>query len=447
MEVKEPSAKYLARSGHKQTEVGVIPGDWECTSVGELVRDGMLEKPLDGNHGNIHPKSGDFVSFGIPFVMANNVRGGRIDLTNCAFIRKEQADSLQKGFSRPGDVLLTHKATIGNTAIVGEIPFEYIMLTPQVTYYRVADRTRLSNRYLRQFFDSSSFQAVLLAKSGGGTRAYIGITAQLQLPVVLPSTKVEQETIAEALSDADSLIESLEELLTKKRQLKQGATQELLSGKRRLPGFNGEWEVKALGELFSFSGGLSASRDQLSVEGHCYLHYGDIHLSSKSFIDVRAEFQDIPKLKVPLNKVAAKSLLADGDVVFVDASEDDEGASKHVVVVNPDNKPFISGLHTIAAKGKSAELDHQYRRYCFQTRAVKSQFRFFAVGTKVSGISKTNIAKVTMPVPSVAEQAAIAAILSDMDAEVATLGTKLAKAQQIKQGMMQELLTGRIRLV
>lgn len=102
------------KPGYKQTEVGVIPEDWECTTVRRLVDAGILEKPLDGNHGNIHPKGGDFVSFGIPFVMANNIKGGQVDLTNCSFIRKEQADSLQKGFSRAGDVLLTHKATIGS---------------------------------------------------------------------------------------------------------------------------------------------------------------------------------------------------------------------------------------------------------------------------------------------------------------------------------------------
>ena len=115
----------------------------------------------------------------------------------------------------------------------------------------------MSNLYLRQFFDSFSFQAVLLAMSGGGTRAYIGITAQLQLPVVLPSTKAEQEAIAEALSDADALIESLEQLLVKKRQLKQGAMQELLTGKKRLPGFSGEWETKRLGELANIQRGAS----------------------------------------------------------------------------------------------------------------------------------------------------------------------------------------------
>lgn len=223
--------------------------------------------------------------------------------------------------------------------------------------------------------------------------------------------------------------------------------QDLLTGKKRLPGFSGEWEVKRLGDLFAFSGGYSASRDQLSTKGHCYLHYGDIHKSSKTFIDVRTEYQDIPKLDIPLRAASASSLLDDGDVVFVDASEDEEGTSKHVVVVNKEKKPFISGLHTIVAKGKTNEVAHEYRRYCFQTLAVRQQFLFYAVGTKVSGISKTNIVKIILPVPSVPEQNAIASILSDMDAEISDLEAQLAKTHTIKQGMMNELLNGKIRLI
>jgi len=265
--------------------------------------------------------------------------------------------------------------------------------------------------------------------------------------IPLPPTLAEQQAIAAALSDADAWIASLEQLIRKKRQVRQGAMQELLTGKRRLPGFNGKWEVKPLGDLFAFSGGLSASRDQLTSEGYCYLHYGDIHLSSKSFIDAKAEYSKIPKLDISLGKVSPSSLLNDGDIVFVDASEDDDGASKHIVVVNTDKIPFISGLHTIVAKSKTDELDHKYRRYCFKTKEIKKQFLFYAVGTKVTGISKTNIAKILLPVPILDEQAAIASILDNMDAEIAALEQKLAKARLVKQGMMQELLTGRIRLI
>ena len=245
----------------------------------------------------------------------------------------------------------------------------------------------------------------------------------------------------------DGLLGGLDRLVAKKRDLKQAAMQQLLTGQTRLPGFQGEWKVKCFGKLFNFSGGYSASRDHLSSEGHFYLHYGDIHGATKTTVDVRTDYQDISKLDVPLNRIASKSMLEDGDVVFVDASEDDDGVSRHVVVVNKDKKPFISGLHTIVAKSKTDELSHEYRRYCFQTAAIRQQFQFYAVGTKVTGISKTNIAKLTMPVPTVPEQTAIAEILMIMDAELAALEQRREKTHALKQAMMQELLTGRIRLI
>ena len=106
----------------------------------------------------------------------------------------------------------------------------------------------------------------------------------------------EQEAIAEALSDADALIESLEQLIAKKRQIKQGAMQELLTGKRRLPGFSGEWEEKSLSELFRLQRWFHSVTKSTSSDGYCYLHYGDIRYSKKCDIDVQSEYQDIPKL-------------------------------------------------------------------------------------------------------------------------------------------------------
>ena len=130
-----------------------------------------------------------------------------------------------------------------------------------------------------------SFQA-------GGNRQGLNFSQIGAIILSLPPTLAEQEAIAEALSDAEALIEALEQLIAKKRQIKQGAMQELLTGKRRLPGYNGEWTKKSFGELFDISGGLSASRSQLSTEGYCYLHYGDIHLSNKYFINVKMEYSN-----------------------------------------------------------------------------------------------------------------------------------------------------------
>ena len=128
-------------------------------------------------------------------------------------------------------------------------------------------------------------------------------TRTLQL---IPPWTAEQRAIATALSDVDALLDGLDRLIAKKRDLKQAALQQLLTGQTRLPGFHGEWEVKTLGDLFNFSGGYSASRSQLSTEGHCYLHYGDIHGATKTCVDARADYQDIPKFNIPLKRVSAQ---------------------------------------------------------------------------------------------------------------------------------------------
>lgn len=204
--------------------------------------------------------------------------------------------------------------------------------------------------------------------------------------------------------------------------------------------------MRSIGDLFAISGGLPASRAQLGARGHCYLHYGDIHTSSRYFVDVDAPDVDLPRLDIRLSDVPAGALLRDGDVVFVDASEDDEGTSKHQVVRNLRNVPFIAGLHTIVAKSKGSDLFNGYRSYCFRSQSVIKQFLFYSAGTKVSGISKTNISKICLSIPSLSEQKAIAGALSDADALIEPLEQLIAKKRQIKQGAMQELLTGKRRL-
>lgn len=166
-----------------------MSSEWKTYTVQELIDAGMLDEPLDGNHGSIHPKASDYVSAGVPFIMANDLVNGKVDYANCAYITEAQASTLRKGFAKPGDVLLTHKATIGRTAIVSD-EYDIIILTPQVTYYRV--KKGISNRYLKYYFDSSTFQQLFANWAGSGsTRAYLGITAQRKLPIVLPPYEVQ----------------------------------------------------------------------------------------------------------------------------------------------------------------------------------------------------------------------------------------------------------------
>lgn len=184
-----------------------LPNEWSVKTVEELVKEKILDKPLDGNHGGIHPTQKDFVNEGIPFIMASDIKNGIIDYINCKYITLETSKGLKKGFAREGDVLLTHKATIGRTAIVQGIMSPYIVLTPQVTYYRILNSHKLDNRYLKYYFMSKGFSELFNAwAQGGSTRAYLGITAQQKLPIIVPSIQ-EQKAIANILSSLDEKIE------------------------------------------------------------------------------------------------------------------------------------------------------------------------------------------------------------------------------------------------
>ncbi len=419
------------KPGYKQTEVGVIPEEWDAKTLGEVatIRDGTHQTPK-------------YVASGIPFYSVEHVTSG--DFANTKFISESEHRFLTKSFKiEKGDILMTRIGSIGDCKLIDwDVNASFY-----VSLALLKIHSGYSAAFISHYSKSASFQKeVALNSLQSAIPRKINLGPISNVKVALPPLP-EQRAIATALSDVDALLGALDRLIAKKRDLKQAAMQQLLTGQTRLPGFHGEWEVKTLGDLFNFSGGYSASRDQLSTEGYCYLHYGDIHGATKTCVDTRADYQDIPKLDIPLKRVSPSSLLKDGDVVFVDASEDDEGTSRHVVVVNKDNVSFISGLHTIVAKSKTNELAHEYRRYCFQTTAIRQQFLFYAVGTKVSGISKTNIPKLTLPVPSVPEQTAISAVLTDLDAELALLEQRQAKTRALKQGMMQELLTGKTRLV
>lgn len=417
------------KPGYKKTEVGTIPEEWDVSLVGQMFRlvNGRAFKPED------------WKGIGTPIIRIQNLNDPTAEYNH------SQAPVPERNRVEHGDLLFAWSGTIG-TSFGARVWTGPSGVLNQHIFKVHVDERRMTLPFALLVF--ARVEEDIAKQAHGFKASFVHVKKSDLVKVALPLPPIrEQRVIAEALGDVDGLLSGLDRLIAKKGDVKQATMQQLLTGQSRLPGFYGEWEVKTFGELFNFSGGYSASRDQLSADGHCYLHYGDIHGATKTTVDTRADYSNIPKLNIPLKRVSSQSMLEDGDVVFVDASEDDNGTSRHVVVVNKEKKPFIAGLHTIVAKSKTDDLAHEYRRYCFQTAAIRKQFLFYAVGTKVSGISKTNIAKLTLPVPTTTEQTAIAEVLSDMDAELVGLEQRREKTRALKQAMMQELLTGRTRLV
>jgi type I restriction enzyme S subunit len=190
----------LTKIFFEQHLIDVNSESCQLISIRNLRRMGILEIQ-DGNHGELHPTSTDYVEEGIPFIMANDIRNGQVNLKSCTFITKEKADKLRIGFSKPKDILLTHKGTVGETTIVPDnIGFPYIMLTPQVTYYRVLTKA-INPSFLCYCFQSSFFQEQLkIIGSKQSTRAFVGIVAQRDLIIILPAKK-EQDKICNFLDN------------------------------------------------------------------------------------------------------------------------------------------------------------------------------------------------------------------------------------------------------
>lgn len=259
----------------KRTAIGIRDLSFELTTVGELVKRGVLERPIDGNHGEIHPKASDFVDEGVPFIMASDLKNGRVDYESCAFITERQAEGLRKGFAKNGDVLLTHKATIGETAIVDYDQHPYIMLTPQVTYYRVKDHSVLNNRYLKAYFDSSLFQQTLQMLAGSGsTRAYLGITEQHRLPIILPPPD-KQHKIAAVLATLEDLIANNQRRIALLESMAEEVYREWFV-RMRFPGSETatfekgrpvKWKPTTLSQVCKFTMGQSPSSEHYNAHG------------------------------------------------------------------------------------------------------------------------------------------------------------------------------------
>lgn len=264
-------------------------------------------------------------------------------------------------------------------------------------------------------------------------------------PLAVPQAISEQRAIAEALSDAVTLIESLEQLIAKKCSLKEGVMQELLSGRLRLSGSAAKWSERSFGEIFDFLPTATNPRNDLREDtGAYYVHYGDIHTRFHGHLDFRLQQPS----RIDRSKCKNAAFIKNGDWVMADASEDLDGVGKCIEIVGlSDEDQAVSGLHTFLLREKEPTFVQGFKGHLGNLNSLHEQYMRVMTGMKVFGVSKTALKNLKLPIPSEEEQLQITAILDEMESEIRELENKAKKARCYKQGMMQELLTGKVRLV
>jgi type I restriction enzyme S subunit len=405
--------------GYKQTEVGVIPEDWEVKKIGEITLS---------------------TAGGTPSTLIDEYWGGSIKWMSSGELHQKRVydvegritdNGLKNSSTRiiPENCVLIGLAGQGKTR--GTVAINKVELCTNQSIAAIFPSDIFDPDYL--FFNLDSRYTELRNQStGDGGRGGLNLTIINSLSVPLPPIS-EQRTIATALSDADALLTALDALIAKKRLVKQGAMQELLTGKRRLPGFSGEWEVKKLGDIADIKDGTHQTPE--------YVDYGIPFFSVENITN--NEFANTKFISEEEHNVLKKNYkIENGDILMTRI-----GSIGNCKLIDWDvNASFYVSLALLKIKNAvSPEFIYQYSKGdSFQKEAEKNSLQW-AVPKK---INLGAISKIRICIPAlIEEQQAIAEILSDMDAEIAALEQKREKTRLLKQGMMQELLTGRIRLI
>ena len=422
---------------YKRTEVGVIPEDWHIVQLVDLcTRQGIVRGPFGGSL-----KKETFTTSGFKVYEQRNAIYKSCEIGSYFIDQSKYAEMLRFGVAS-GDFIISCSGTIGR---IFQIPHEAPQGVINQALLRITTNQEVvCDRYFYIMFEWHEFQMRIIdSTQGGAMKNLVGMDVFRTTPVVLPPL-AEQRAIAEALSDVDGLLAALEALIAKKQATKQAVMQQLLTGKTRLPRFSEAWETKRLGDTFTYLPTANNPRAHLREYGKMgYIHYGDVHAHAQPVLN--CVYYELPK--IDKSRVGNAARLQDGDLVMVDASEDLVGVGKSIEVRGVAGETVVSGLHTILCRGNPGYWAMGFKAYIQFIPAFKWALTRMATGISVYAISKTQLANIALALPSLVEQEAIVSVLSDMDAEIAALERRRDKARAIKQGMMQQLLTGQVRLI
>lgn len=413
----------------KDTEVGQIPEDWEVTSIDKLC---TLKARIgwQGLTTGEYLPQGDYI-----LITGTDFKDGYIDWGNCCYVSKWRYDQDTNIQIKEGDVLISKDGTIGKVAFLNSIPGPGT-LNSGVFVVRQKQEDILNQAYLSWIFKSIWFKSFIDQLTAGSTINHLYQKDFVKFQLVYPKDKSEQTRIATALSNIDALISELGRLIEKKQAIKQGAMQQLLTGKKRLKGFSEPWIEKKLGEDAKILRGGSPRpiEDYItdSQDGLNWIKIGDVKPDDKYF---RKTAEKIKKEGLTKTRQVKK-----GDFILSNSMSF--------------GRPYILDIDGCIHDGwlviqdYQETYDMQFLYYVLCSDGVKDQYIAMAAGSSVQNLNKEKFANVILNVPaSLEEQSAIASVLSSMDEEISSLEAKREKYVSIKQGMMQQLLTGKIRLV
>lgn len=432
----------LTNTKYKLTEVGLIPEDWDSTSLKEC-----CVKIQDGNYGESYPKQNEFISIGIPFLTSKAIgKDGILIESKIDFISNEKHNLLQKAHLSLDDVLFTNRgASVGAIGYVDK-RICHGNIGPQLTLLR-SKSDIIYPKFLFHAMKSDYVSNQIKSNDSGSAMNFFGLGETSKFSFPLPPTLTEQKAIATALSETDELISNLEQLIAKKKAIKQGAMQQLLTpphkGGKRLEGFDGEWNYISIDELcktFTKQTGFDYSNHIKPVLLKENRRETLPFIQNKDFDGIWVNYNTdyyIPK------EVAERfpRILLNERCLMISIS----GSIGKVGVFNNLNTAFIGGAVAVG-KFKNKEVLDWVMFYLQSERGQAMLLKDVKAGSH-QNLILDDIRKMNIPIPPLDEQKSIVAMLKNMELEILKLSDKKAKYEQIKQGMMQELLTGKTRLV
>lgn len=414
----------MVKQGYKQTEIGLIPEDWEVRELGEFCFITKLAGFEYSKYFNSYKDGGDVI-----VVRGTNITNNKLDLSDVKYIPRKISDFLYRSKLSKGDLVFAYVGTIGPIYLINED--NRFHLGPNTAKIRIEDNN-ISTSYIYSYFLSENIKKEIDDRISIGAQPSLSMTKIRDFSIILPPLP-EQEAIASALSDADAWIESLAQLIAKKRLIKQGAMQELLTPPDGTMRGVEPWEVKKLGEVVKIakSGGTPLSSNKLYYDGSIpFLSISDMteqgkYLKWTSNSISQLGLENSASWIVPENSIIYSMYASVGFVSINKIKLATSQAVLNLILKEEYNLEFI---------------------YYILVSIQSSILKFVGEGTQ-KNLNAQSVKDFDLNIPSLSEQTRIATILSDMDAELEALEQKLSKARQIKQGMMQELLTGRVRLV